>query len=197
MEQTQIKKVNVLYLILYIFLPIVFTAVCFLLSILFFPKGTGAVILIMGPIMISFIWWVVGGKTIFSNTFKKFETELDQQGFVRNHTFRSNGCNVIVDVVNGGITVLFFWNPFDKYVLPASRITRIWVEDGKTGSGILEGSSRVSFLMEIDGRIKIRVNTFTSNKVWRMDSDYILTGISKADMMAQALQTAKNKSMGI
>lgn len=63
----------------------------------------------------------------------------------------------------------------------------------KVEFGILEGSSRVSFLFIIDG-VQIRVNTFTSNQRWRMDSDYILTGISKADMMVEILNTARDKA---
>ena len=42
--------------------------------------------------------------------------------------------------------------------------------------------------------MKIRVDTFTSNKRWRMDSDYILTGISKADVMVEVLEQAKQRS---
>ena len=57
----------------------------------------------------------------------------------------------------------------------------------------MEGSSRVSFLFNIDD-VKIRVNTFTSNQRWRMDSDYILTGISKADMMVEVIETARSNS---
>ena len=90
--------------------------------------------------------------------------------------------------------MIFFWNPFKNYILPAARITKIWTDDGKTGAGVLAGSSRVSFLFLIDG-IRIRVNTFTSNKRWRMDTEYILTGISKADLMADVLTKAKERSV--
>ena len=48
-------------------------------------------------------------------------------------------------------------------------------------------------LFKVDD-VKIRVNTFTSNQRWRMDSDYILTGISKADMMAKVIEEAKKNS---
>ena len=96
---------------------------------------------------------------------------------------------MIVDAVNGQIALLFFWNPFAYFVFPTSRISKAWVDDGCFGPGIMKGSSRVSFLFVVDG-IKVRVNTFTSNKRWRMDSDYILTGISKADMMVKVLQAA-------
>ena len=42
--------------------------------------------------------------------------------------------------------------------------------------------------------IKIHVDTFTSNQRFRMDSDYILTGISKADMMVKMIEEAKKNS---
>ena len=115
--------------------------------------------------------------------------ELDAQGFVRNHTFNADGCTVAVDLKAGKIAVLFRWNPGKVYVRPAGSITKVWVDDGRGGAGFLEGSSRVSFLFTVEG-MTIRVNTFTSNKRWKMDSDYILTGISKADLMVEALQAA-------
>jgi len=73
------------------------------------------------------------------------------------------------------------------------RVERAWVDDGKSGAGIFAGSGRVSFLFTVDG-IKVRVNTFTSNQRWRMDSEYILTGISKADMMVKIIEEAKTKA---
>ena len=96
-------------------------------------------------------------------------------------------------MVHGSIALQFFWNPSESYVLPASRISRIWVDDGRGGKGFLEGSSRVSFLFVVDG-VKIRVDTFTSNKRWRMESEYIQTGLSKADGMAKALEEARKKN---
>ena len=57
----------------------------------------------------------------------------------------------------------------------------------------MEGSSRVSFLFILDG-IKIRVDTFTSNQRFRMDSNYILTGISKADMVVKTIEEARKKA---
>ena len=57
----------------------------------------------------------------------------------------------------------------------------------------MEGSSQVSFLFKVDN-IKIRVYTFTSNQRFRRDSDYILTGISKADLMVKAIEEAKAKA---
>ena len=119
--------------------------------------------------------------------------ELEHSGFRPNHTFDSDICTVIVDIEHGKLALIFFWNPFQNYILPASRITKIWTDDGKSGAGFMTGSSRVSFLFQVDG-VKIRVDTFTSNKRWRMDSDYILTGISKADVMVEVLEQAKQRS---
>ncbi|HIY72957.1 MAG TPA: hypothetical protein H9826_03120 [Candidatus Intestinimonas merdavium] len=122
------------------------------------------------------------------------EKELDAKGFVRNHTFKGSDCTVIVDAENGQIALLFRWNPFAYFVLPTSRISKAWVDDGRFGAGFMEGSNRVSFLFLADG-VKVRVNTFFSNKRWRMDSDYILTGISKADMMVKILEAARTQNV--
>ena len=138
------------------------------------------------------IWWIFGGRTIYKQNQKKLEKVLNENGFERNHTFYGDGSMIVVDVTNGKIALLFFWNPFENFILPASRITKTWVDDGRSGAGIFEGSGRVSFLFTIDD-IKVRVNTFTSNQRWRMDSDYILTGISKADMMVKVLEEARSK----
>ncbi len=173
-------------------MPILICALCFFVSALYFPKGNMAVILIMGPSILSFLWWVFAGKIIYNRATKKLEKQLDESGFKRNNTFYGDGLTVVVDTENGKIAIASFWNPFESFVLPASRITKAWVDDGKSGVGIFEGSGRVSFLFTIDN-VKVRVNTFTSNTRWRMDSEQILTGISKADMMVEVLETARKK----
>ncbi len=192
MKSEKIKKINVPYLLGYIFIPILICALCFLLSYLFFPKGNMAVILLMLPPFLAVIWWIFGGKMIFKKNQKELEKELDESGFNRNHTFYGRGCMVVVDAVNGKLALLFFWNPTKKYVLPAGRLKQAWVDDGETGRGFMTGSSQVSFLMNVDG-VTIRVYTFTSNRRWAMNSDYILKGIAKADMMAKILMEAKNR----
>ena len=91
------------------------------------------------------------------------------------------------------MALLFFWNPFELFVLPAGRITKAWAEDGAGGAGFMRGTNRVGFLFLIDN-VKVRVNTFTSNQRWKMDDPKILEAISKADMMVQILETAKQAS---
>lgn len=48
MQETKIQKINIIYLLGTIFIPIIICAICFTISAFFFPKGNGAVILIMG-----------------------------------------------------------------------------------------------------------------------------------------------------
>ena len=146
MEETKIKKINLLYLLGYIFGPIILCAICFTLSAFFFPKGNGAVILIMGPSFLSVFWWSFGGSFLFKRKTKEFEKELDESKFNRNHTFYGRGKTVIIDLEKGQIGLIFFWNPFKSYQISAARVEKAWVDDGKSGFGILEGSSRVSFL---------------------------------------------------
>lgn len=193
MKETKIKKINLTYLLGYIFIPVVICALGFLLSYLYFPKGNGAVICLLVIPMLSVLWWIFGGSIIFKVKTKQFEKELDAKKFNRNSTFYGRGKVVVIDVKKGQLGLLFFWNPFQNYIVPASRVEKAWVDDGRSGKGFMEGSSRVSFLFKIDG-IKIRVDTFTSNQRFRMDSDYILTGISKADMMVQTLEQARSNT---
>ena len=192
MENQKVKKINLVYLLSYIFAPIIICAICFTLSAKFFPAGNMAVILIMGPSILSFVWWVFAGNFLYKRAQKRLEKELDESGFVKNYIFYGAGWTVAVDIENGKIAMVSFWNPSVSYVLPADRITKTWVDDGKSGFGIFEGSGRVSFLFMIDD-VRIRVNTFTSNTRFRMDSEYILTGISKADMMVEVLENARKK----
>lgn len=185
-----IRKINVPYLLLYLLVPLAVIVVCGVLYATVFPEGTMAPILTMAPTLLAALWWVGGGRLIFKMKQKKVAAALKQRGFVPGNTFNGKNCHVVVDAQHGEIALLFFWNPFQCAVLPANHITRVWVDDGASGAGIMRGSSRVSFLFTLDGTT-IRVNTFTSNKRWNMDSDYILTGISKADMMANVLEGAR------
>ena len=178
-----------IYLLGYILLPIIICAICYVVGYFFFPKGTMAAVLFMVPTFAAILWWSFGGSILFKQKRKKFEKELDESNFKRNHTFYGRGNTVIVDE-SGKIGLMFFWNPFNSYILPAKSVEKAWVDDGRTGSGFMEGSSRVSFLFIVDG-VKVRVNTFTSNQRFRMDSNYILTGISKADMMVEVIKKAK------
>lgn len=192
-DDTKVKKINVLYMLGYIFGPMLICAICFFLSYKFFPKGTMAVILLMGPSFLSVAWWIFAGRFIFKKKQKEFEKLLDENDFKRDHTFYADGCTVIIDDKNGEMALIFFWNPFETYIVSLKRVERTWVDDGKSGAGVFAGSGRVSFLFTIDG-VKVRVNTFTSNQRWRMDSEYILTGISKADMMVKTIEEAKKKA---
>ncbi len=189
-ENEKLKKSNLVYILVYIFVPIIAIVICYYIYAVAEVIGAAAVALIFGPLVFAALWWVILGKPLYSMRTKKMEKELDGAGFSRNHTFVADGCTVIVDQENGKLAILFRWNPFRYYVFPASRISKTWVNDGKTGTGIFAGSSRVSFLFLVDG-IKIRVNTFISNRRWAMDHKYILEGISKADMMVEVLNDAR------
>lgn len=186
-NEEKLQKINIVYLLLNIFGPVLVMVAAVVLGVIL-PQQVG-MIFAMAGFAFAVIWWSFLGRKVYDSTKEKKLAELEAQGFTRNHTFNADGCTVSVDLNKGQIAILFRWNPGKIYVRPANRISKVWVDDGRGGAGFLEGSSRVSFLFTVDG-MTIRVNTFTSNKRWRMDSDYILTGISKADMMVEALQAA-------
>lgn len=191
----KIQKINWLYLLGYIFIPIIICALGYTLCYLCFRDGgTGAVVTTMVPTILAIIWWVLGGTLIFKKKTKDLEKRFTDEGYRRNQTFYGRGQTVTLDVEKGIMGIVFFWNPFKTYILPASRISRAWTDDGKMGAGFMEGSSRVSFIFTIDQNINVRVNTFMSNQRFRMDDKRILTGISKADLMVKNIEEARANS---
>lgn len=196
MNQKSVKKTNAVYLLLTILVPIVFIGVMGYIGATFFRDGgPGAVIFLMAPTALSVAWWILGPTTIWNQKKKKLMKKLSEQGFNRNQTFYGSNQTVAVDIRQGKVALLFFWNPFEEYILPASSISKAWAEDGAGGAGFMRGTSRVSFLFLIDN-VKVRVNTFTSNQRWKMDDPKILEAVSKADMMVQVLDAAKQASEG-
>lgn len=193
--QEKLQKINIWYLLGYIFLPIIICALGYTICYFcFYDGGMGAVLTTMVPTILAMIWWIFGGAFIFKKkTTYKLSQEFKNQGYKANQTFYGRGKTVMLDIDKGIVGLAFYWNPFQVYVIPASRVEKAWTDDGKMGSGFMEGSSRVSFLCIIDG-IKIRVDTFTSNQRFRMDDKHILTGISKADMMVKSIEEAKANS---
>lgn len=191
METQKIQKVNPLYLLANIFIPVIAMVLGIVLVAVIPNSGVGTVI-IMVVLFASIIWWSIGTGKVYEKKREAKLKELDTQGFTRNHTFNADGCTVAVDAVHGKIAMVFKWNPSQCFVIPANRVGKMWVDDGKTPLG---GTSRVSFLFMVD-EMKIRVNTFTSNKVWGMKSNYVLEALSKADMMIETLKTAYNAAQG-
>lgn len=195
MKTEKVQKINWVYLLGYILGPIAVVALSYLIGYLLFADGgTGAVVCFMGAPMLAVVWYIFAGRQFYKMGVKKMEAAMDEQGLIRNQTFNGRGCTVCVDLNKGMLGLAFFWNPFRQYVIPASRVGNAWVDDGCHGAGVMQGSSQVSFLFQVD-QAKVRVYTFSSNKRWRMDSDYILTGISKADKMVEVLEQAKSKAV--
>lgn len=190
MENEKVKKVNPLYMLAYIFLPMMlFSGIGGASVVLIKNSGVGA--LIMGVLFFALvIWYGIGGQKFYKAQVKKHEAKLDSEGFVRNQTFYGKSQTVIVDVNSGRIASTFFWNPFKCYITSASKIEKAWVDDGKRGSGFMEGSQRVRFCFIFDG-IKMNVDTFVSNQRFKMTDSRILDGISKADLMVEVLNQAK------
>ncbi len=193
--QEKIKKLDICYLIAYILAPIAICAICYTICYFCFRKGgTGAVMTTLVPSILAIVWWVFGGSLLFKRKTRELEKTFAEAGYKRNHTFYGRGKTVVLDIEKGMLGISFFWNPFDTYILPASRVEKAWTDDGKMGSGFMEGSSMVRFIFIVDG-IKIAVPTFQSNQRFRMDDKHILTGISKADMMVQSIEEAKRHSL--
>ncbi len=141
-------------------------------------------------LILCWLWWDFGVRGIFRLCLNRAERDLEEKGFRCAHAFTGRSCAMLVDEEAGKLALLFKWNPFRPYTLSAKRIGKVWVEDGRRGRGVMEGTRRVSFLFTVD-RAKVRVNTFSSNRRWKMDGDNVLTAISMADMMAELLESMR------
>ncbi len=192
----KIKKADPVYTLVYFVVPVLVFAVAAVIGIKFELLGTAAVISFFGPVVFAILWYWIGNPLIYKLRKKKLEKELDAMGFVRSYTFYGGSTVTVIDEQNANIALLFRFNPFCPYIFPASRVKKAWTDDGRMGKGFMEGSSQVSFIMLI-GRTKIRVYTFTSNRRFTMNSDQILTGISKADLVVEILKNAHDKSKGM
>lgn len=193
----QVKKVNYMYLLAYILVPTVLIALGLWIGYTFYHEGgAGLVICDLCPLLLAILWWAFGGRAIYFFAKKRMLKQLDGAGIDRRQIFYSDGCVVSMDIKQAKVALLFFWNPFALYVLPASRITRAWTDEGAGGVGILRGTSRVSFLFEVDG-VKVRVNTFISNQRWKLNDNKVLEGISKADLWVQVLDQARQQEAGV
>ncbi len=184
--QEKLKKVNVPYLLGNILIPPLLVVVGLVVGVRL--AGVAGASIFVVCFVVAFLWWPLGRKLAGRKRNRMLQA-LENTDFEPSHTFNSKGCTTVVDLVHGQVALLFRWNPGKIYVRPASALSNVYVHDGRGGAGILEGSSQVSFRFTVEG-INVKVNTFTSNRRWRMDSDYILTGISKADVMVEALVSA-------
>lgn len=190
----KIQKVNFFYFLsCNIIAPVSVLVLSVVLGVTL-PEQLGLILAILG-FGLAVCWWSFLGRKVYEGQKKKQLARLEEGGFVLNQTFNADGCTVVVDLVHHQVALLFRWNPAKVYVRPAAALSDVRVDDGRGGVGFLEGSNRVSFLFTVEG-INIRVNTFTSNRRWQMDSDYILTGISKADLMAESLIGAGARAAG-
>ena len=192
----KIKKADPVYTLVYFVVPVLVFAVAAVIGIKFELLGTAAVISFFGPVVFAILWYWIGNPLIYKLRKKKLEKELDAMGFVRSYTFYGGSTVTVIDEQNANIALLFRFTPFCPNIFPASRVKKAWTDDGRMGKGFMEGSSQVSFIMLI-GRTKIRVYTFTSNRRFTMNSDQILTGISKADLVVEILKNAHDKSKGM
>lgn len=185
------QKINIGYLLLNIFGPIAVLIAGMSLSMVL-PDTPGLLVCI-AVYAFAILWWALLGRKYYEKIRAKTLDALEKEGFTPNHTFNADGCTIVVDLHHGQVALLFRWNPGKVYVRPASSLSNVRVDDGCHGAGFLAGSSRVSFLFTVDGA-NIRVNTFTSNRRWQMNSDHITTGIEKAETMVESLIAAGAKA---
>lgn len=193
MKSDQVRKTNWIYVLGYILAPIPLAVLGVWAGRALLWGGSEWIrVCDMIPPLLAIIWWACGGRAVFCFAQRGMLKKLDAADFDRRQIFFSDSSLVAIDIGRARVAMLFFWNPFSVYELPASRVTRAWADDGAGGPSFLRSTSRVSFFFEVDG-VRVRVNTFLSNQRWRMDDDRVLEGISKADQWVQVLEQARQE----
>ena len=123
----KIKRFNPLYAIGFIVIPIAVMLILTTIAVTLIKNpGVGNIVSILGAAFVV-LWFSVLGGVFYKSKVKQFEKELDDMGFKRNQTFNGKGETVIVDVAGGKIAVIFYWNPFKKYIVSASKVEKAWV----------------------------------------------------------------------
>lgn len=189
MSEEKLKKIDWGYTLIYIFAPVVLLILATVVMVTLTENAQAGGTILVAVFICAAAWYLLGAKALQKSA-DKLARAMDAQGLSRNMTFNGKSCVVIVDTVHGKLGLVYRWNPRKQYIISASRVEKAWVDDGKSGKGITEGSGRVSFLFTVDG-IKNRVDTFVSNQRFKMTDNRILTGISKADSMVEIINAAK------
>lgn len=196
MEGQPVKRVSCGYLACYILIPLAGAALGLYAGRTWLRgSGAGAACMAAAPLL-AVLWWAFGGRLVYRAGRRRMAKRLDGMGIDRRQIFYGESCVVSMDMERRKMGLLFFWNPFQVQVIPAGRVARAWADDGARGTGRFRGTSRVSFLFEIDGA-EIRVNTFISNQRWKLDDNRVLEGISKADLWVHVLEEARSQEEGV
>ncbi|MCI9549355.1 MAG: hypothetical protein HFF20_09065, partial [Oscillospiraceae bacterium] len=90
METQQVKKVNYVYLLCYILIPLAAAAAGLLIGYTFFPDGGhGAAICMFVIPLLAVLWWIFAGRNIYRLGKKRMVKQLDEMGIDRRQIFYS------------------------------------------------------------------------------------------------------------
>ncbi len=192
-EAVKLKKVNPVYLAVSIFVPIFAMVAGTVVAMIFIDNSGVGSIIAMVLMLASVIWWGMGISAVYKKKAKKLFQAEEEKGFRATHIFTGNNCALAVAPQQKELALVFRWNPWECQRVPMSAVQSTWVDDGKGGKGILEGTSRVSFLLRIDGK-KLRVDTFISNRRYTMSSPMIKEALDKANTMVEAIRSASGNA---
>lgn len=126
---------------------------------------------------------------IMKKTVAKHEAE---QGFMNSATFTSYKAIVKIDVTTGRFAYVAWMNPWEFQVFSFAEVEKI--ESGYR-PGPFGGTNYIYFDFYYKGK-RVRIPTFVAiHGMFRMDSQQVLDGISKADAYAELLKQAKENAI--
>jgi len=151
-------------------------------------------------VIVMIIGMFLAPTVLFYISKKKAPARLQKMGFTLSHTFHGSSNVLFLDQSPGMLAVRFRMIPSLPQTISAKDVEKAWTDDGMRGSGKLAGTYGVSFLFTV-GTTTLRFYTFqsTGNRARRFapNSREVLEGVSKADLMVQAIMQAKQTAAGV
>lgn len=144
--------------------------------------GLSILIIIVVTPIVGLICYIV-----FKQIAKKTMKKLNATDFSAAGTFYAGTATLKIDVVHGRIAYVSTLNPSALQVISAAQLENISSDYMK---GPFGGTNYVYFQFYYNSK-KMRIPTFTSRQVYSMNSEAVMTAISKADTYAGLLRQAK------
>ncbi len=137
------------------------------------------------------IFLVIAHTIVFVLLRIKIDRNLEMEDFNPTYRVYCIGRNLYVDHNSGKIAVVNSLNPFQSHIVSVDMLTELVVNDHMFGSGMMRGTSKVSFEFYLDGNIE-RFYTLKSRYKLRPKDKAVQGAIQSANEAVIAINEAQH-----
>lgn len=154
----------------------------------FLFEGDARLILLIVPFCLLGLTFIAIVHVLYRSNIAKLKRRIE------GHLLNGNICAIIVDLEQNQIGLVFFWNPFENFILPAKNISKVWVDDCKRGFGI-GCTERVCCRLIVDElRVSLIIPVNLGNRMLPMSHPKVRIAVSKAEHMVAIINQARYSS---